>query len=90
MFFTDSRSAWPSGLLSDPRVHHFWDESKIVGRWYGENVTSKKEGHIEWDAYFLYGSDAIWDDKPEMISWGRTIVATREELRENLTSLFGE
>ncbi|HSR52229.1 MAG TPA: hypothetical protein VLV83_15490 [Acidobacteriota bacterium] len=88
MLAGDSRSGWPEDLLSDPRVQHFWDESRIVGRWYGENVTQKKKGHVEWDAYFLYGPDAVWDGEPEMISWGRTIVSTRTELKEDLTRLF--
>ncbi|HSR67597.1 MAG TPA: hypothetical protein VLU25_06615 [Acidobacteriota bacterium] len=88
MLSSDSRSGWPEDLLTDPRVQHFWDESRIAGLWYGENVTKKQQGHVEWDAYFLYGSDAVWDGEAEMISWGRTIVSTRAELKENLTRLL--
>lgn len=89
MFPGDSRSDWPSGLLTDPRVRHFWDESKLVGRWYGENVTSRVKGHVEWDAYFLYPAEGVWRDVPEPISRGRTIVSTRGRLAEAAADLFG-
>jgi len=36
MYRGDERSKWPSDLLTDPRVVHFWDEQKVDGtdsRW---------------------------------------------------------
>lgn len=91
MFPGDSRSHWPSGLLTDPRVEHFWDEGKLAGRWYGSHVTQPGSEHVEWDAYFLYGPKAPWQEKPEgMVSWGRTVVASRERLREDLNKLLEE
>lgn len=82
----------PHDLLSDPRVAHFWDERKLVGRWYEENVTrlGGPEGErVEWDAYFLYASGATWDDKPpDPLSWGRTIVDSRERLRKDLSDVL--
>jgi hypothetical protein len=57
---------------------HFWDAGRVVGRYYDERVTRLGEPgdeRIEWDAYFLYGPDATWEEgPPEQISWGRTIV----------------
>ena len=88
MFPGDSRAGWPSGLLSDERVRHFWDENKIVGTWYGENITQKSEGHVEWDAYFLYTQPGSWQDQQGPSSWGRTIVQTREQLKAEVAALF--
>lgn len=85
------RLVWPEDLMGDPRVTHYWDENRIVGRWYEAEVTrlgADDEERVEWDAYFLYGPDAVWDeDPPEHISWGRTIIGSREELSRNFRDL---
>ena len=78
--------------MGDPRVMHFWDEKRLVGRWYETEVTQlggHGEGRVEWDAYFLYGPDAVWDEKPpQHVSWGRTIVGSREELNRHFDDLI--
>jgi hypothetical protein len=99
MYPGDARSKWPPSLLTDARVTHRWDERKLAGRWYGERAASmrsqltpesKWEGEILWDSYLLYGADAKWDDAPtDLIHWGRSIVAGRETLRQDLDRLFG-
>ena len=82
----------PDDLLSDLRVVHFWDEEKMLGRWYEENVTRIGEpgdDRVEWDAYFLYGVGTTWDEQPPShVSWGRTIVETREQLRNDLSDVL--
>ena len=90
MLPADSREGWPEKLLTDPRVIHYWDQDKVVGTWYGENVTENKQGHVEWDAYFLYREGSVWaeDGPTEMESWGRTIVGTRGQLQSDLESLI--
>ena len=89
MYPGDDQSRWPRRIFSDPRVVEYWDQDKTIGRWYGKNVTRGGDGHIEWDAYFLYGSDAVWGEQPEpLLSWGRTIVGTREQLRSAITPLL--
>ena len=55
----------PREILDDPRVTLFWDDAKLAGRWFDENVTKLgaregQEGRIEWDAFILYGSGAEW------------------------------
>ena len=54
----DERAAWDAGVLPDARVVHLWDEDRLAGRWFAENV----EGYagVAWDAYYLYGPDAEW------------------------------
>ncbi len=86
----------PRELLHDPRVTVFWDEAKLVGRWYEENVTKLgkrggRDDRVEWDAYFLYEPDAKWiDGRPQVASWGRTVYAERERLAQDLALLLGE
>ena len=99
MFPGDARSKWPASLLTDARVTHLWDEGKLVGRWYGERTATMRprlspgsvwNGQILWDSYLLYGPDARWTDTPtHLIHWGRTIVAGRETLRQDVVQLFG-
>lgn len=90
MFPTDSRESWPRDLLTDLRVLHFWDEGRVVGRWYGEHPdygTFQEDG-ILWDAWLLYGPEAGWSDKPShLVGWGYTIAGKRDELRRSLHPL---
>lgn len=97
MLPSDRVAEWlvdPYDLLSDPRVDHFWDEDRVIGRWYAGREDERSEGsgdRVEWDAYFLYDPDATWDDSPpEPVSWGRTIVQTREKLRRDFDRLSNQ
>jgi hypothetical protein len=80
----------PDAYLRDSRVDVFWDESKVAGRWFDENVTKLGarqgvEGRAEWDAYFLYGPEAEWREVPPgIVSWGRTIYSERERLLRDI------
>jgi hypothetical protein len=89
MYPGDARAKWPSGLLTDPRVVHFWDEQKIVGTWYGQHPDYLNSDKVFWDAFILYGPEAQWEDSPShRVSMGRTIVSKREELRKSLLPLL--
>jgi hypothetical protein len=92
MLPTDARSrwGWTGGVLSDPRTVNFWDEKKIVGRWFAqqENPEDGANG-ITWDAYYLYGPDAQWESKPEpSMSSGSTVRAEADELKNKLIPLL--
>ena len=100
MLASDARSRWPSSLLTDPRVIHRWDEQKAVGRWYAQRASAMRplltpgsrwgNGDVLWDSFLLYGASASWDDAPTgLIHWGRTIVASRETLEDDIERLFG-
>ncbi len=86
------RLVWPDDLMGDPRVTHYWDEKRLVGRWYEKEVTrlgTSDEERVEWDAYFLYGPEEVWESEPpEHASWGRTILGSREKLRRHLGDLI--
>ena len=79
----------PHDLFDDPRVRVYWDERKVLGRWYDENVTrlGKRRGEddrIEWDTFILYGADAKWGEPYNQLSWGRPLNQERERLASGL------
>lgn len=97
MLASDRMAKWlvePDDLLSDARTLHYWDDGKIVGRYYEKHVTQlgdPGDERVEWDAYFLYRPDATWGEQPpEHVSWGRTIVASRDQLLRDFTALNGD
>ncbi|MEP6742235.1 MAG: hypothetical protein ABJB61_07025 [bacterium] len=94
MLPTDARSrwGWTSGVLTDGRATHFWDEKKIVGRWFAkqDNPQADSPG-IVWDAFYLYGPNAEWDSKPEpLIIFGATVRDEAGKLKEKLVPLLTE
>lgn len=99
MYPTDLRERWPADVLTDPRVVHWWDEEKAVGRWYAQRSTDMQDrlapgstpvgGTILWDAYLVYGPESRWDDSPTGLRrWGRTILQTREPFRQAVETLL--
>lgn len=85
----------PATLFDDARVAVFWDEDRVAGRWFDENVTKLgrrqgQEDRVEWDAFILFGPDARWGEtKPDTISWGRTVYEERERLAQDLDTALG-
>ena len=96
MIESDSRPRWPRDILSDPRVIHLWDEERILGRWYAQDLnlklwsrTLKTWTDALWDAYLLYDAEARWSSGPRpLVAWGTTIMESREELRAKLHPLL--
>ena len=93
-------AVWFNMFPGDARVIHRWDEPKAVGLWYAPHTASIRrelatgsswsDGAILWDAYLLYGPDGKWSDTltTGLIHWGRTIVASRETLKDDFAKLF--
>lgn len=83
----DRRSAWDPDLMPDPRVQHYWDENRVVGRFFADKGPSF--GGVAWDIYFLYGSNASWTDLPEpLISSGFTLIGSKDRLLNAIVPLF--
>lgn len=83
----------PGEELHDPRVRFFWDDGRVLGRWYDENVTklgrrTGDEDRIEWDCYIIYGPEAEWGERSNHHSWGRPLNQERERLRNALASML--
>jgi hypothetical protein len=65
---------------------HFWDDKKIIGRWFDEHPYAQEaDSGIVWDAYYLCGPDAKWEAKPgPLLSGGGTARNKFVEIQENL------
>ncbi len=80
---------WGGSTLTDARVTHFWDERKLVGRWFAHEDPDEAGGGVVWDAYYLYGPDAHWDSKPgPLISGGGTVRDRFDELNQKLVPML--
>ena len=88
MVQTDSRKGLATDLLTDPRVVRLWDQESRVGKWYGENLTRRDNPGVEWDAWFLYGPEATWEQAARPLAWGRPVLATSEKLREGMKPML--
>ena len=92
MLPTDARSrwGWTAGVISDQRVLHFWDEKKLLGRWFAQRENPQHtDAGIVWDAFYLYGSDASWDSEPApLISTGATVQDEAENLKRSIEPLL--
>ena len=101
MYPGDEESRWPRELFQDARVQQRWDEPKIAGRWFLENlrdlrparaVSGKFPQRVDamWDTWMLFDRKAGWQDKPDgLVSWGYPIMETRGRLEEDLESITG-
>lgn len=45
-------------LLNGPRIHHYWEESGIIGQHYSEVMDVD---FYVWDFWAIYGPDAVWE-----------------------------
>lgn len=93
MYPGDSPDDFPAArrLMPDRRVTHWWDPSKDVGRWFTKVVPTDLKGDIQWDAYYLYGKQASWEEEPPspLLTWGRTILRDRKKLSDEIEHLAG-
>ena len=99
MYPGDARERWRADRLTDPRVAQFWDERRSIGLLFYPTVlrmwakraaeTIPPQDDALWDAYLLYGPRARWTDQPpDVVSWGATILSTRETLERDLKRLL--
>lgn len=95
MYPNDSRQRWPDQLLTDPRVRHYWDAQRAVGRLYLQLLpaiwakraaeTVLPDADAVWDAFLVYPPGAQWTDQPpDVVRWGAPILRTSDGLAELL------
>ena len=91
MVASDARKRWPDDLIDDPRAVHFWDEERVVGRWFAarpELGECTLGSDVAWDAYYLFAATSRWTDAPgPLITSGCPIVRSREQLEQALDRL---
>lgn len=89
MLWNDSREKWDGTNMPDARVMHFWDGELLAGQWFAKHVDGT-EG-TAWDAYYLYGPDAVWEAIPQpLLGSGGTIYAERQMLKVQASPLLGK
>ena len=89
MLPADAREGWEADLMTDPRVTQLWDEEKVAGRFFAEQE-GFIFGSIAYDVYYLYGPESSWDQKPaSLVSTGYTVMAKRNQLKEDISKLLG-
>ena len=75
-------------LLNDRRVTNFWDERKLTGQWFSQHVMNAKGGTV-WDAYFLYGAQAQWDQLPgPLVGSGGPVIGATDQLQQSVDPLL--
>ena len=75
--------------MPDGRVMHFWDGERAVGQWFAREIDGY-EG-VSWDAYYLYGPNAVWEIMPApLVDSGETIYTEREKLEMDVSTLLGK
>jgi hypothetical protein len=78
MLAGDSRDAWDSNILDDPRVISYWDGDRIAGNWFGDHAVGDVGGgggYAVWDAYFAFPESSRWDGVPSgVVAAGSNII----------------
>lgn len=85
---TDARSEIDTSILDDPRVSQFWDGERVSGTYLAEqNLGGLGSSGIVWDAYFLFGPQATWDENPApLLASGSPVVYEGEPLEKALST----
>jgi hypothetical protein len=74
-------------VISDRRVTQYWDGSALTSDWFAENVDHSP--FPSWDAYYLYGPDAMWTRAPgPLVESGSTIIGESSTLEHAVASLI--
>jgi len=100
MYPGDARARWPSALLTDPRVAHYWDDQRALGTAYLSNLPAMLDRRVEttlppvadamWDAFFLYAPGDRWQEPlPLPVAWGYPIMVTRDQFLREVKALIG-
>jgi hypothetical protein len=86
MLAGDSRGAWQRGTVPGAQ---FWDGRRIVGQWLAElDLGGLGYAGVVWDAWFLFGPDARWSDRPHgLLGSGSPVINSTGDLERALARL---
>ena len=90
MLSTDGRSEIDTQLLDDPRVRHYWDGERVAGRWLADaGVGGESFAGVVWDAFYIFGPDAVWNEKPAPVAaFGAPVISEASKLERALRPLL--
>ncbi len=91
MLAGDSRSAWDSNVLNDPRVIEYWDGNRVAGKWFAKQQIGGLggPGSIVWDAYYAFPSNSAWRNQPSgVLAAGSDIIDNVAGLEHNFVPLL--
>jgi mercuric reductase len=89
MYPGDHKSRWNPDLLTDPRVTHYWDKDKLIGRWMVEQKVVDYPRRTLWDSYLLFGPEAAWEETPApLVGWGMPVYHRRHKLKAEIAPLL--
>lgn len=91
MITTDRLRRTRSDLVTDPRAFHFKDDAQVSGKWFAEKMKDCTSlGEIAWDVFYLFGPEALWEEKPAPIrACGAPVIEDWEELLKSMIPLLG-
>ena len=63
MLRSDNRGAAENRAdeFDDVRIRHYWDKERFTGKLWKPALGTRD---MPWDVYFLYNTEATWDDAP--------------------------
>jgi hypothetical protein len=91
MLAGDSRGAWDTHVLDDPRVVSLWDGSRLAGKWFADRSLGGLggPGNIVWDAYYAFAKSARWRRAPSgLVAAGSDIIDNTNGLEQHLVPLL--
>ena len=90
MLGPDARSEVDTELLADPRVTQLWDGERVVGRWLADaGVGERSYSGVVWDAYYLFGPDAEWNERPgPLAGFGAPVISDSAALEREVAPLL--
>jgi hypothetical protein len=91
MLAGDSRGAWDTHVLDDPRVVSLWDGSRLAGKWFADRSLGGlgAPGDIVWDAYLAFGTSSRWRSQPTgVLAAGSDIIDNTNGLEQHLVPLL--
>ena len=66
---------------------HLWDPQDLLGDWLVAHLPDNQAG--DWDAYWLFGSQATWTSQPpSLISSGSSVIGAKDLLAQSIAPLL--
>jgi hypothetical protein len=87
MLATDARDQIDHELLRGRRVRQYWDGERLVGTHLADiDLAGLGYAGIVWDAFFVFGPDGSWADRPSgLVASGAPVVVETGKLEAALS-----